>query len=380
MGNPFLPSTSGLQPNAGLLGTPGAIIATSITTQNIGAGALTFAIQAQCAFAAGMFVSITDTNDVSNWMWGTVTTYDGTSQLIVQVTQTNGSGQFSAWQIAISGPPGPAGATGSTGSSGGTGTSAGPVVGAAYGLKILNNSGTPNTKIDATAISASMVNSSGVSVAAASVSVTIDLTTGTSTAAANGMDGHSRGTSAWIYLYLISNGTVTAGLGSTTSPLSGTPTMPSGYSYAFFMGAMRVDGSGNLLRTRQLGRHAQYVIVAATNTAAMPQMAVSAGAVGDPTVPTWISVAVGAFVPATAGVLRGAFSCSGAVNAEVAPNNAYGVYNSTTNPPPLAVDGNFSPSAQIFEFTLESTNIYWATSATASYVWARGWEDYCVAA
>lgn len=373
--NPFLPTTSGLQPNAGLLGTPGAIVATSTTSQSITTGSLTFDIEAQCAFAPGMWVSIT--YDSSNWMWAEVTSYDGISQLIVDVANTDGSGQYAVWAIALAGAPGATGATGSTGSGGSSGAAAGPVIGSALGLKIVNG-GTPSTSVAITATSATMVNSSGVSVAAAAVSVTIDLTTGTSSSAANGMDGEARGTSAWIYVYLISNGSVTAGLATKTSPQSAGPTMPSGYSYALYVGAMRVDGSGNLLRSRQLGRKAQYVITSATNTAAMPQMAISAGAVGDPTVPTWVSVAVGAFVPPTAGVLRGAFSCSGAANAEVAPNNAYGVYNSASNPPPVAINGNFSPSAEIFEFTLESTNIYWAASAADAYIWCRGWEDYSV--
>ena len=58
-----------------------------------------------------------------------------------------------------------------------------------------------------------MVNNSNQSVTASSVSVVVDLTTGTSTSTANGMDGESRAINSWIYLYLITsdNGQKTRG-------------------------------------------------------------------------------------------------------------------------------------------------------------------------
>lgn len=378
--NPFLPSTSGLQPNAGLLGTPGAIVASSTTTQSIGTGSLTFTIEPQCAFAPGMWVSITDSSDITNWMWGNVSSYDGISQLIVDVTQSNGAGQYSTWLIALAGAPGASGTAGSDGSGGATGPTAGPVIPSSFGLSIKNNSGTPNTKISVTTLQSMLVNSSAVSVQASAVSITIDLTTGTGTSAANGMDGEARGTSAWIYLYLISNGSVTAGLGTLTSPKSGAPTMPSGYSYSQYIGAMRVDSSGNLLRTIQLGSRAQYAVTAATNTAALPAMIT--GSSGSISSPTWTSQSVSAFVPPTAGRIYGAifYGASASGGVMLAPNNAYGVIDSTTNPPPVALEISSDNGVTPFDLLLESTNVYYASSTADVGAVCYGWEDYCVAA
>lgn len=379
--NPFIPTTSGLQPNAGLLGTPGAITATSTTTQSIAEGSLTFSIQAQCAFAPGMWVSITNADDTDQWMWAKVESYDGISQLDVTVTVTNGGGRISNWQIALAGGPGTQGATGATGATGAAGANAGPVVSRTNGLKITNHSGTENSKIDITALQAMLANSSGVSVVASAVSVTIDLTTGTSTSAANGMDGHSVGTSNWLYTYLISNGSTTAGLATKTSPLSSAPTLPAGYTYSQYTGAMYIDGSGNLLRSIQLGRKSQYKVTAATNTAALPIM--DSGSKGSISTPTWTAIAVGAFVPPTAGSIVGVAASPSNAGAMlmVAPNNAYGAMTSTTNIVPIATGDAYGNALNdLFIFVLESTNIYWASNAASAYVACQGWEDYCVAA
>lgn len=372
--NPFNPSTSGLQPTAGNSGTPGAITAISSSTNIISLGTLSFTIPPQAAFAPGMFVSVVDANDNSNWMWGTVENYSGTT-LNIDVQQINGSGTKSSWLINLSGATGQTGATGATGAMGADGTSAGTLSGFVQGLKITNHSGTPNTKIDITAVLATMVTSAGLSITS-SASLTIDLTAGTSTSTANGMDGESRGTSSWLYLYLISNGGAAAGLASKTSPLSSNPTLPSGYNYSTYVGAVRVDGSGNLLRTQQLGEHASYIVTASSNTAVLP--AIASGLAGDPSVPTWVGVSVSNFVPNTAsGVLVAVNSAVGnsADNVIVAPNNSYGTAVST-NPPPIAND--IANASSISLLPLESTNIYWASQGADGYILCVGWNDYVV--
>ena len=124
--------------------------------------------------------------------------------------------------------------------------SSAPLCGA-RGLKITNNSGTPNTIINLTADQLVMETSSGFVQTRNNVSLTaINISNGTSTSTANGMDGEAPGTSAWLYIYAIDNGAAPAGLVSTSATA---PTLPSGYSYSCRLGAMRVDGSGNLLRT-----------------------------------------------------------------------------------------------------------------------------------
>lgn len=376
--NPFNPSTSGLQPNAGVVGTPGAIVATSDTTQTVATGSLVFDIPAQCGFGSGMWVSITDAGNANRWMWGTIQSYDGASLLTVNITNTNGSGTSSDWLIALAGAPTSVGPVGPTGPTGATGAAAGPVNGGARGLKVTNNSSTPNTKIDITANSAVMVNSSGTSVRASAVSVTIDLSTGNVTAAANGMDGEAPPTNGWIYTYLINNGATTAGLATNTSPLSGAPTLPAGYTSYVYSGAMFVDGSNNLMRTKQLGNKSHYVVTATTNTAALPTLA--NGSAGSTSTPTWVSVATGDFVPATANRISVVANGDvGGSNTTViaAPNNSYGS-SASSNPPPVSAATAGNTHIDIID--LESANIYWASGGTDGFLLCFGWEDYCLAA
>ena len=371
--NPFINTTSGLGVNAGVVGTPGAITATSSTNQAVTTGSVQFQVPPQAAWAPGMFVSAVSQGAPANYMTGTVVSYSGTA-LTVDVLSTGGAGSYNDWLINLAGSVGPMGATGPQGSAGANGTSAGPVNGSAYGLKIKNNASTPSTQIDISAIAATMINSSGVSVRKTPVSLTIDLTTGTSTSAANGMDGEARGTSQWIYLYLINNGTTTAGLGTLNSPLANPPTLPSGYTSALYVGAMYVDSSGNLLRTLQLGRNGHYTTVASTNTATLPVM--STGATGSISTPTWTAITLLGFVPATASKISLVAAQTNA-SIMVAPNNAYGALSSTTNAPPIVASGNIS-QADLGEISIESASVYLAASGGQLY--CDGWTDYCVAA
>lgn len=376
---PFINTTSGLAPNAGVVGTPGAITATSSTSQTITTGILSFQVQAQAAWAPGMFVSIVDGNNFANYMTGIVASYSGTT-LIIDVLVAGGAGTYTNWLISLSGANGgAAGPAGPTGATGAAGANAGPLNGAVQALQVKNNGSTPSTKVDITAVAATMVNSSGTSVRDTAISVTVDLTTGTVTSAANGMDGETRGTSAWIYLYLINNGSgTTAGLATLTSPLSGAPTLPSGYAYYTYVGAMYVDGSGDLLRTKQNRNRAHYVVTATSNTSALPVM--GNGTVGDVSIPTWIAIALAGFVPPTASnVLIMANGDIGGTPAAViaAPNNAYGNTTSTNPPPIAALTGSVT---NINALPIESSNIYWASAGTDGYLFCVGWDDYAVTA
>lgn len=375
--NPFIPTTSGLAPNAGNTGAPGAITATSASTVTMALGNLAFTVPPQAAFAPGMFVSIVDALNSSNWMWGIVSSYSGTA-LVIDIQQINGYGTYSSWLINLSGASSTEGAQGPQGATGAAGAAAGPLNGSAQGIKITNNASTPSTKIDISAIAATMVTSAGTSTFATSVAVTIDLTTGTSSAAANGMDGEARGTSAWLYLYLINNGVTQAALATKTSPLSGAPTLPSGYTYSTYVGAMYVDGSGNLLRTLQKGKRSNYVVTGSTNTAALPAM--GNGTAGSTTSPTWVAITLLPFVPPTAGgVLVSANGDDGGTGVVViaAPNNSYG-NASSANPPPIAVGTGSVLSVSICP--IESSSIYWASGGTDGFLLCVGWDDYCVIA
>ena len=238
------------------------------------------------------------------------------------------------------------------------------------GLTIKNNATTPNTEIDITASAAVLVSPGGVAFSwNAGGTFTIDLG---SNGAVNKLDTGSIAASTVYYLYLISNGTTTGGLASTSAT---SPTLPSGYTYSCRVGAMITDGSSNLYRTRQAGRKAQYVVTASTNTAALPRAAT--GTAGSITTPTWVAVNLTGIIPATATrVIGNVFAAISTTI--VAPNNAYGAYNSASNPP--AASASSTSVAFVVPFDLEiesplSTALYWASSGANSGLFIIGWED-----
>jgi hypothetical protein len=246
-----------------------------------------------------------------------------------------------------------------------------PLCGASN-LNIVNGS-SPNSIIAITADQAVMLSSGGLVISRNTISLAaLNLTTGTSTSTANGMDGEAVGTSAWIYIWLIDNGSATAALASAASGNGLSPTLPSGYIYKCRIGVMRVDGSGNLLRTLQLGNTAQYTIITPSNTAAMPSMI--SGISGSTSTPTWTAVSVSPYVPPTASsIVLSLFGANTVVMA--APNNKYGPVNSATNPPPVAINTaaqNTTPAI----FALESTNVYYAATNSGSALYCLGWKDH----
>jgi hypothetical protein len=223
-----------------------------------------------------------------------------------------------------------------------------------------------------TAANAVLVSSTGTYVNRSGVSTTLNITLGNTISTAGGMDGEAPGTSAWIYEYLIDNGTAPAALGSLSSSA---PTLPTGYTYSCRVGAVRIDSSGNLMQMWQRGNDGQYIVTGSTNTATMPQMA--SGVSGDVTVPTWTAVAVGAFIPPTATSIQVVLSVVGSAHiAMAAPSNAYGVATSTTNPPPLVVStGDTGGHAVAEEWMLQNTNVYYASNTATSSFYCLGYRD-----
>lgn len=76
-----------------------SLTATSTTSNTIGTGSKVFTVQTGKQFVSGQYVQAISG---SNWMFGTVTSYV-TDQLTINVTDTNGSGTFASWAIAVSG-------------------------------------------------------------------------------------------------------------------------------------------------------------------------------------------------------------------------------------------------------------------------------------
>ena len=86
---------------------------TSTTSLTIGTGAQSLTVDVSKSYVVGMTVKVAYTTTPTNWMLGTVTSYNsGTGALVVTVTDILGSGTQAVWTVTLSGP---AGADGSSG-------------------------------------------------------------------------------------------------------------------------------------------------------------------------------------------------------------------------------------------------------------------------
>jgi hypothetical protein len=232
-----------------------------------------------------------------------------------------------------------------------------------------------NTTLNMTADNATVAGGSGV-YQIASPAVTIN----SATSGANGLDSGAVAASTWYYLHLIYNPTTTtvAGLMSLSATA---PTLPSGYTALGRFGSVRTDGSAHFIGFVQYNRRVQYAV--GNNLSGLPIMA--SGQSGNTGTPTWTAVAVTSFVPPTAsGIKLVLFGIFAGPEVMAAPNNSYGAYPSTTNPPPLVIAnsvGSASGNSLAGEFALESSNVYYAAfpggggSAAAAGMACMGWED-----
>lgn len=238
-----------------------------------------------------------------------------------------------------------------------------PLCGAS-GLVVTNDSASPNSILNLTASQVLMQNTAGLVINRSSVSLTaINITTGTSVATANGMDGESPGTSQWLYLWAIDNGSAAAGLVSTSST---SPTMPSGYTYKCRMAAVRVDGSSDLLRILQRGSNAIYNVTATTNTTVYPTIASGSTSL------TATSESITGVVPPTAsGITVQSVASSSAHRTIVGPTIA-----TNANVMDVNIGGGSNSSIRTLSFTLvsASTISYGADDASCALN-AVGWKD-----
>ena len=256
--------------------------------------------------------------------------------------------------------------------SGGASFASAPQNGSDTGMSALKVStlGLSNYTSTITAGSLTLRNSAGTS---AVVLSTVSVTPSISASGANGLDTGSLTASTWYYDYVIYNPTTltTAGLFSASYT---SPTLPSGYTFYVRVGAVRSDSSANkyLLQTLQIGNRARYVLLWSSNISALPAMAT--GVLGSPGTPTWSAAAVANFVPPTASSIQVVLRCQSS-NAMAAPNNLYGAYNGTSNPPPVILAIGTSNTAAQADFLIESANIYYAGDGAYDGLYAGGWQD-----
>lgn len=205
---------------------------------------------------------------------------------------------------------------------------------------------------------------------------TVSLTIAGTTTGANALDTGTIAASTWYSVWVIWNGTTTAGLLSLSATA---PTMPSGYTHKARVGWVRTDGTANKypLAFKQFGRRVQYTVSSSGNVQNLPIMA--SGAVGNISTPVWTAIGISNYVPTTASsIMVGASSQNASCTYMIAPNNSYGAYNSTTNPPWSVSTNNSGSNISAggpAPMVLESTNIYWAATGVSALLYCAGWED-----
>lgn len=247
-------------------------------------------------------------------------------------------------------------------------------------LVISNNATTPNTKIDGSAAALSLTNSVGFSFTATNVAFTVDLTTGTSSPTPNGMDGEAIPANGDLFLWAISDGQTVAGLGSTSSI---SPALPPNYTFKKYIGAMKT-ASSILLRTRQVDRRTQYVVVAGSNVSRPPVMGVGPTGGWSQTSPAATTLNVSPWVPSTASTIivlatNNRFG-TGTGGVIVAPDPGY---FGTNNGPqgtngvvwPLSLNDNSAVDQAMAEMQLTGSSLYWAAFNGNGAVACFGWID-----
>lgn len=209
---------------------------TSTTSLTVGTGAKSLTVDAGKSYQPGMSVKIARTASSSNWMHGDVTSYDaGTGALVVNATNTLGSGTFTDWTVTLSAP-----------------IIAVTVLPRGY-LAGLEMSAAADTDHDITVSAGACKDSTNVAdlTLASAITKRIDA----SWAAGDGNGGLFSGSVAnttWYHMFLIkkdSDGTIDAGWDTSVIAAN----RPAGYTYFRRIGSVLTDGSANILAFTQNG-------------------------------------------------------------------------------------------------------------------------------
>ena len=179
---------------------------------------------------------------------------------------------------------------------------------------------------------------------------------------ANGLDSGILATGTWYSVWVISNGTTTAGLLSLSETA---PTMPGGYTFKARVGWIRTDSTGNKypLAFKQYGRNVSYAPTAGSNVTICPTVSsgvVSAG-----------QVSVAAFVPPTAAAVKySAISTGTSSNliAAGASSASIVLYASNNSAAQTTIIGSIQIENQ------STPTVYLSAQASTSSA-VYGWED-----
>lgn len=228
-----------------------------------------------------------------------------------------------------------------------------------------------------TAASVVLTNSAGGVYVAKNVSVSPAI----NASGANGLDTGTLAASTWYYVWVIRNPTTatTAGLFSLSSTA---PALPSGYTFAARVGAVRSQAASPyyLLQTLQYGRRVRYVLLAGSNLTTWPTLASGVAGTWSGATYSPVAVSLASSAPPTAslvGILGSQQQTSGAGFGFSSTNyTGYAGPNGGGPLQPYNNAGNNSEGNQV-EAWLEyqGTNIYWASSNSVAYLYCLGWED-----
>lgn len=172
---------------------------------------------------------------------------------------------------------------------------------------------------------------------------------------AGGLDAGTLANNTWYAVWLIYNPT-TENAVAMLSTSGSAPTMPTDYTMKMRYGWVRTDGSANLRRTVQYGNKAAYKA-----NITLPALTFSTG-VADVT----------GLVPTTAAsIIVMHRHVDGTTVTGLAPNSTY---TDLTAPLTQAADSGARINNNVAEFMLESTNVYFVGTGTAT-AYCYGWSD-----
>lgn len=185
---------------------------------------------------------------------------------------------------------------------------------------------------------------------------------------ANGLDTGSLSANGWFYVYVIYNGTTIASLLS-ASPTS--PTLPSGYTYYARVSSVRLDGSTHVVGFTKLNRQWQYRV--GDNLSGSPL--ICSGVIGSTSVPTYVSQSLNDMAPPDAIELWFEGQSAGGGDTILAPNGAYGAWQSASNPPMFSWGQGGIFAWAFGRMLLESAFVYFASSDSSSKLFATGFTE-----
>lgn len=219
-----------------------------------------------------------------------------------------------------------------------------------------------SSTVSVSAVEVSVRASNGLHQILNSVSLSIDC----GSSGANGLDTGTLAANSWYAVFVIWNGATPAGLISLNAY---SPTMPSGYTHKRRVGWIRTDTTINKypLSFIQRGNDFQYQINNSGNLIELPNL------YGGSTNGVWTPVHL-SYVPATAVAIKVMLYVIAQPNtyAQCSPNDQY------TTPPLMhacGAGGTYASVSLMGDFLLESGYMYYASTCTLAYLYARGWTD-----